>query len=1104
MKPEILTNRPGEGVGDGIRSYLAQLRETRKQPYELAIATAYFNLGGYCELADELDHPERVQLLLGAEPPDMERRVRKLDDPAERTEPQFVRRALEEHGHSLAMDADLLGFTLDTARGAERLISWLRSDRVEVRRLPDRFLHGKAWIVTTDNEGVVAGSANFTRAGLTQNLELELGRYEPAVVSRVRDWFDELWSQAQDFDLAALYEARFEPHTPWVIYMRMLLERYGHELQAESVAAGAERIHLTQFQEDGVWRAKRILERHNGVLIADEVGLGKTFLAGELIRQAVQERRQRVLVVAPATLRDGPWRKFLLDFQLGVERISYDDLRIGKHQYKVEEYALIVVDEGHNLRNPATDRAAALRALLAGTPPKQLVIMTATPVNNSLWDLYYLLTYFIKSDSAFASVGIRSLRQHFAAAMALDPDDLSPQYLFDVLDDVAVRRTRPFVKRYYANDRVKIDGEMVPITFPKARPLTVSYRLDGALPGFFDRFAVALGADTDATDAERILSEDDEIPVLTLARYVPSRYRRGQDADAYEVQVAGLLRSGLLKRFESSSYAFALTCTKMAVSIDAFLELLGEGYVATGQTLSEWASTDSDDLEALEDFVRINGDEVDPASGFDIESLRSDAEHDRAILLRFAEEARSVTPGRDPKLAALSAELAAIAAQAEEEGITRDEIGDMRKVLIFSYYADTVDWIIDYLEAEIGRNPKLAVYKGRIAAAAGNRDRRADALFGFAPRTTDAPPGRDADLFDIVVSTDVLSEGVNLQQARHIINYDLPWNPMRLVQRHGRIDRIGSRFDDVYLRSVFPDDELERLLQLEERLHRKIKQAARTVGVGAILPGSEVTDQVFTQTRTEIDRVRSEDPNFFEDAGEGSGVLSGEEYRQVLRSSLEGREMDERIRRLSWGSGSGMKRSGAETGFVFCARVGDRANPQFRYVACPSGAEPEVVADTLACLSQARPDGGPDTPRVLTDEAIEQAYAAWELAQADIVQRWNAASDIRALAPEVPKPMRDAAALVRSSAPPGWTLDQTDELVERLEEAYPERIQRRIRTALQQGETATETVAAVAEAVDELGLEPSPAPQPLPAITVADVHLVCWMSIIPAPLTSGS
>jgi phosphatidylserine/phosphatidylglycerophosphate/cardiolipin synthase-like enzyme len=204
MKPELLTNRPGEEVADGIRRYMAYLRESWKEPYELAIATAYFNLGGYSLLADELDHPKRVQILLGAEPPDPERRVRKVDDPGQRSEHQRVRRALEDHQRNLALDADLLGFTLEAVTGAERLVAWLRSERVQVRRLPDRFLHGKAWIVTTNDDGVVAGSANFTYAGLTQNLELELGRYEPSVVARVRSWFEELWEEADAFDLAAL------------------------------------------------------------------------------------------------------------------------------------------------------------------------------------------------------------------------------------------------------------------------------------------------------------------------------------------------------------------------------------------------------------------------------------------------------------------------------------------------------------------------------------------------------------------------------------------------------------------------------------------------------------------------------------------------------------------------------------------------------------------------------------------------------------------------------------------------------------------------------------------------------------------------------------
>ena len=147
MKPELLTNREGEGVGELLCEYLAGLREGLREPYELSVATAYFNLGGYQLVADELDHPGRVRVLLGAEPPAPERRVRRLEDGRERSERQRVRRALEEHGRDLRSEADLLGFTLEASRGAERLVGWLRSERVEVRRLPDRFLHGKAWIV---------------------------------------------------------------------------------------------------------------------------------------------------------------------------------------------------------------------------------------------------------------------------------------------------------------------------------------------------------------------------------------------------------------------------------------------------------------------------------------------------------------------------------------------------------------------------------------------------------------------------------------------------------------------------------------------------------------------------------------------------------------------------------------------------------------------------------------------------------------------------------------------------------------------------------------------------------------------------------------------
>ena len=1106
-KPEFATNRVDDRVADALNGHFAFLRTTLASPPELAVATAYFNTGGYALLANELAHISKTRLLLGAEPQVIEGKVRRLKDspnPARAPRAQ-LRRVLEGHAQSLEDDRDLLGFTIEADAGGKRLVEWLRSGKVEVRRLEDAFLHGKAFIVTTHDEGVIAGSSNFTYAGLAKNIELNLGHYQPHVVRRVVEWFEELWDQANDFDLASLYEARYEPHIPFVVYLRMLHERYGEEIQQEAVADGIPRIHLTSFQRDGLLRGRRILEERGGVLIADEVGLGKTFIAGELIRQAVEERRQRVLVVAPATLRDGPWRKFLDQYQLGVQCISFDELADDRQlnpegtashlRFEPREYAMVVVDEAHNLRNPATLRAEALRKLLAGTPPKDLLMLTATPVNNSLWDLHTLLFYFIKNDAAFADSGIRSLREHFGEAMAMNPDDLSPEHLFDVLDAVAVRRTRPFVKRFYPNDTVVIDGKTTTITFPTPRVRKVAYNLADVLPGFFDRFAHAL-------EGPASLGGSDPT-VLTLARYAPSRYRISGGVEAYEVQLAGLLRSGLLKRFESSSHAFALTCRKMASSHDAFIELLDQGKVATGAALSEWMATDTDEIDSATAFVSDWATELEHAADFDIAALRADAESDRNLLLAFADEADKVSPETDPKLAAIVEELATIATEAAAEGVGEQEIRDMRKVLIFSYYADTVDWIMDHLKKMVHDDDRLAPFRERIAATSGHHGGKEDALWGFAPRTTDAPPGRTDDLFDIVVATDVLSEGVNLQQARHIINYDLPWNPMRLVQRHGRIDRIGSSHLEVFIRCVFPDDQLEELLGLEERLHHKIKQAAATIGVGGeVLPGSRIEEITFSENREEIELLRNEDSDLFERAGVSKAALSGEEYRQELRQAHENDDLISKVTGLPWGSGSGMVRSGADLAYVFCARVADHPRVQYRYVSMADPASPAVIDDTLTCLAHARPPEGFDTPRALDEDTYKGAFSAWEPALDSIVTEWNKASDPANLVPPIPPAMNRAANLVRAHTPPGMTLEEADRLIESLQAAYPERIVREFRRVLASNEEGPNQAAHIARIAVEIGLEPAPPPEPLPEIEADDVHLVCWLAIVPEDATA--
>ena len=271
-KPELAVNRGHDTVAEALNGFISHAATGFVGGAALDVATAYFNVGGYTLLADSLDQVTGVRLLLGAEPTPPERCPRELrtesvnPKQAHRTR---LRQALEGHEQNLLAERDHLGFTAEVDTSTRRLVKWLRSENVQVRRLEGRFLHGKAFLVGDRSHGVVAGSSNFTYAGLATNLELNLGNYSPRVVHQVQDWFDELWDEAAEYDLAALFEARFEPHSPQLDYLWMLWEFYGDELGAEAATAEAPQIHLTSFQSDRLWRARRILDERNRVLIAD-------------------------------------------------------------------------------------------------------------------------------------------------------------------------------------------------------------------------------------------------------------------------------------------------------------------------------------------------------------------------------------------------------------------------------------------------------------------------------------------------------------------------------------------------------------------------------------------------------------------------------------------------------------------------------------------------------------------------------------------------------------------------------------------------------------------------------------------------------------------
>lgn len=1081
----FIDNSDGNTMGKALTELMTSYREYGRPVPQVCIATAYFNPEGFLHISEELTHVPKVRLLLGAEPkPEALRPKRNPGDP---NEPEFSRRQVQEAiaqlERGLARDRDLLAFSPAASEALKKTIALLRSPNIEVRRFEKNFLHAKAYLFReVPTRGLLAGSSNLTRAGLTWNKELNLGVYGNETVEKGEKWFDDLWEQSVPYDLAALYEQVGQFFPPFLIYLKVLHLLYGEELVQESKEVG--NIPLTAFQNHGVWRAQKILDKYHGVIIADEVGLGKTFTAGEIINR-YRSRRQRVLLICPASLRDTTWKEFLNRFELLAECVSYEELandrQLGGEGRKlmndVDEYALVIVDEAHNYRNPdASTRARVLRALLHGRP-KDLVLLSATPVNNSLWDLYHLVRFFLKQDAQLADRGIISLNETFARAMKEDPFSLSPDVLFPIVDATTVKRTRAFVRKHYENDSIKDDkGNLVKITFPKPQALSLRYSLEKALPGIFEMIEVALAP------------KDGKNPQLKLARYQPRTYKshptdediRGNDA------LLGLLRTGLLKRFESSSAAFVSTTKKMIREHQLFLDSLSKGKVPTTEFLRELAGVE--DEEELDTLFRDS--ELEDAKEYNLKKLQEDVRADIETLRELCTAvSKAAGHGDDPKFDALVEALAVIAEEARKESLDEEDARQKRKVLVFSYFEDTVDDIVAKVMEEVAHDPRLASYRGRIASASGEEYRdgvsRTHAVEGFAPHSTRS---KSEDLFDLLVTTDVLAEGQNLQQARHIINYDLPWNPMRLVQRHGRIDRIGSPHPKVFMRTIFPDDRLNDLLNLEERVRRKLAHAAASVGVGhSPIEEGSVREQSFSETRDEIEKLFSEDSEIYEKGGTASAAQTGEEYRQILRQALQYRRNE--ITSIPWKAGSILSRSGIP-GWFFCVQIGERIYLRFVRAAENGEVSDIIEAETGFCLRQIenKDEEVPDGEGLKMD----LVYQAWEKAKTSIRQSWDHESDPMNLQPKV-RPLNKAVA-EKLRGVPNHNLDaqKVAETLDILESPWPRREENLLREWVKEDPKPEVLI----DRIRDIGIEPFIAPQPLPPIEEEDIHLVVWMAVI--------
>jgi superfamily II DNA or RNA helicase len=1048
-RPQLVDNLEGGVTHAAALEYLAGDFDPR---YRLSIATGYLNIGGLQQLARITD-ARAVALLLGAAP-----------DPGLGADLPLTR--FELALASLRDERDLARFPPSRAAAALAAVeAWIKREDVAVRRYLTEFLHGKAYLFGDSDDGRAAlvTSANLTYSGLFRNLELGLVHYDPNTVAEAIAWFDRLWDEAGDFK-GQLLELLFpdpgllDPHT---VYLRALLELYGEELRGAPGGPPPSAVQLAPFQRDGYERARAILARFHGVVYADGVGTGKTEVGLAFVEEYALRKGQHVLVVCPAQLKEN-WSSRLQQARLPAQVISYQELA-GDEQLAPEarnrrrvlhsekdSYRLVIVDEGHALRTAGTTWYRAMERLLGGER-KDLVLLTATPINNGLRDLYNLVMVFARHDRAFAAAGLPSVRALFlrAGANQKDPENLDPDVLFPLADLVSVRRDRRFIEEHYPR-AVFPDG--TPVRFPAPDPVTERYDLDIAHAGLF------------AEITEGIAS-------LTMARYRPSAYLLGAAEAPEEITLAALLQSAVLKRFESCWWACLKTVERMIAAHDAFLAAWDQGRVPSRQLLREAASAEVDDT-GLGGWLeqQLEADEGALSVAAFRPEYRDHVAADREVLARLRARLESLDAATDPKLALLRRLL---------------ETSPSRKVAVFAGFGDTVEYLDRHLPDLVGDRRRVVVIGGLT-----DPDQRLAALGRFCPETVVREGYVPAEgEVDLLISTDVLSEGQNLQQAGQVISYDMPWNPQRVVQRYGRVIRLKSPHARVTLTTMLPvPGELEALLGIEATIRRKILSAS-VFGMDAEV----VEGAALAELRAYTDRLAGGDADLLEPDGPAAGgAFAGEELRAELMRAISEGELA-RLEHLPWGigtsfrQGSGVPSRGARGVFFACRAQGRR---YWRYVEAAG----EVASEEADMLRRINPGGAPRA-----DAEGVDLEAAWQAAARSIVEEHNRLADPRSEAERLGPAQRFALDLLR---------DPTVALPEGADRAYEALSVERsstvrqalvaIRDDLQKGSVSRDEAARrIVRLVDDFGLRGVPPPPPLEPISEDDVGVVCWMIVLP-------
>lgn len=848
MSNRLIDNKQYGLVGD-------VLKENLQEGSKLTIMAAHFTLYAFQELKDELSKLDEFRFLF--------------------TQPTFVenkyhKEQIKQNEQKLfGLDEEIsYQMNLNQAYLAREFSKWLKK-KGEVKSFVSKSMSDSLYYVESqDKEDVcLKGPSTFSAPGLgyvnSESVMLNQMVVETKFNQQIKNEIDMIWDNekmVKDVKAAVLkkLEGLYEDHSPEFLYFVTLYNIFKTFLQENEQgeviqsASGFKNSvvwsKLYNFQRDGVVGAINKINKFGGCIIADSVGLGKTFEALAVIKY-YELNNHKVLVLCPKKLREN-WlvyrqqndiRNPLADDRFSYDLLNHTDLsRNGGKSGDIDldyvnwgNYGLVVIDESHNFRNNTArnDRETRYSKLMnniikSGIKTKVLML-SATPVNNHLQDLRNQISFITEeNDQALVQTAeIESIKKVISQAQSafnqwgkLSENERTTESLlelldfdyFKLLDSLTIARSRKHIEKYY---NVKDIGQ-----FPKRlRPITVKSEIDTnrQFPAVEEIYREILG--------------------LNMAIYSPMRYilphKRAEYEKKYDTVVKGgksvfkqsdrersliyLITSGLLKRLESSIHSFNLTLSKIQSKIHYTLDSI---------TKFDQYSVELEDEKVLDDELEdfIVGDKVSiKLSDLDVIKWRQDLEEDLERMNNILIHSTSITSKRDQKLQQLK--------ELMTNKFNHPINGENKKIIIFTAYADTAKYLYEQLSNWVLENYQLhtALVTGSDNPKTTFKMKKIDlnsVLLNFSPISKERGKLQTVeDEIDILIATDCISEGQNLQDCDYLINYDIHWNPVRIIQRFGRVDRLGSRNEQIQLVNFWPSVELDEYINLENRVKQRMK-----------------------------------------------------------------------------------------------------------------------------------------------------------------------------------------------------------------------------------------------------------------------------------------